>query len=115
MIESLVGVDIVFIPRFKKLSYENNQSFYKKIFSTDEIDCCLKFNNSYEHFAGKFAIKEAVIKSLSKKINYLEIQTSHNNSKPIVKLKNNSNYNFLVSVSHDEDYAIAFIISEETN
>jgi phosphopantetheine--protein transferase-like protein len=116
MIESLeVGVDIAFIPRFKKLPYEKNQSFYKKIFSSDEIDYCLKFNNPYEHFAGNFAIKEAVIKSLSKKINYLEIQTSHKNSKPIVKLKNNSNYKFLVSVSHDEDYATAFIISEEIN
>ena len=114
MIDSLeIGADIVSISRFKKLPYEKNQSFYKKIFSTREINYCLKFKNSYEHFAGKFAIKEAVVKSLSKKIDYLEIQTSHKNSKPIVKLKNNLTYDFLVSVSHDKDYAIALIISEK--
>ena len=115
MIDSLeIGADIVSISRFKKLPYEKNQSFYKKIFSTHEINYCLKFKNPYEHFAGKFAIKEAVVKSLPKKIDYLEIQTFHKNSKPVVKLKNNSTYNFLVSVSHDKDYAIAFIIFEKT-
>ena len=114
MIDSLeIGTDIVSISRFKSLPYEKNQSFYKKIFSTDEINYCLKFKNPYEHFAGKFAIKEAVVKSLSNNIDYLEIQTFHKNSKPVVKLKNDLKYNFLVSVSHDQDYAIALIISEK--
>ena len=115
MIENFrVGIDIVHIPRFIKLPYLKNQSFYKKIFLFSEIQYCLKFKNQSEHFAGKFATKEAIKKSLSEKIDYLNIQTSHEDSRPIVKLKNNSSYNFLVSISHDADYATAIVISEKS-
>jgi len=115
MIENFgVGIDIIHIPRFIKLSYLKNQPFYKKIFSISEIKYCLKFKNQSEHFAGKFAIKEAVKKSLCEKIDYLDIQTSHKDSKPIVKLKNNLSYKFLVSISHDADYATAIVICEKS-
>jgi holo-[acyl-carrier protein] synthase len=62
-----VGIDLVKISRFKELQYTENESFYKKNFSDNEIKYCLKFNEPYKHFAGKFAIKEAVIKSIEKK------------------------------------------------
>ncbi len=61
MIEKLsIGIDIVDINRFKKLDYKKNSKFYKKIFAKSEIDYCLKYRNFAEHFAGKFAVKEAV-------------------------------------------------------
>ena len=37
-----VGIDLVEINRFKARPYSTNKSFYKKIFSDDEIDYCLK-------------------------------------------------------------------------
>ena len=55
-----IGVDIVEICRFKKIKYNLKPSFYKKLFKQNEIDYCLKFKNPYEHFAGKFALKESV-------------------------------------------------------
>ena len=71
MIESLgVGIDIVEVDRFKKKKYEKNKIFYKKIFVCSEINYCLKFKNSAERFAAKFAIKEAVIKSIFEKIHF---------------------------------------------
>ena len=57
-----IGVDIVEICRFKKIKYNARPSFYKKLFKQNEIDYCLKFKNPYEHFAGKFALKESVKK-----------------------------------------------------
>ena len=60
-----IGIDLVKIEKFKKLPFENNANFYKNIFTPNEIKYCLKFSEPYEHFAGKFAIKESVIKSLS--------------------------------------------------
>ena len=39
----------------------------KKNFSDNEIKYCLKFNEPYKHFAGKFAIKEATMKSIEEK------------------------------------------------
>ena len=61
MIEKLgIGIDIVDINRFRKLDYKQNISFFERIFTKSEINYCRKFQNSAEHFAGKFAVKEAV-------------------------------------------------------
>jgi len=114
IIENLnLGIDIVDIERFKKTSYKKNKNFYDKIFNESEIDYCLKFKDSYRHFAGKFAIKEATKKSFSKKIAFLQIETSHIQNKPVVKVKNNHDYTFLVSLSHEKTMAIAVVLSEK--
>ena len=105
-----IGVDIVDINRFKKRDYENNKKFYQKIFLDSEIEYCLKFKNSEQHFAGKFAVKEAIRKSLTEQIEFLEIITGHENSRPTVNLKIQNNYNFFVSISHEKDYAIAMVV-----
>jgi len=55
-----IGIDVINIERFKKKEYTKNKKFYQKIFTNSEIKYCLRFKNSSEHFAGKFAIKEAV-------------------------------------------------------
>ena len=107
-----VGIDIVHIPRFKKLSYEKNKKFYHKCFNKDEIKYCLKFKDPSTHFAGKFAVKEATKKSVSIKLSFLEIITSHSQLKPTIKITNNKKHKFKVSISHDGDYAIAIVISE---
>ena len=116
MIESSgVGIDIVEVDRFKKKKYEKNKLFYKKIFVCSEINYCLKFKNSAERFAAKFAIKEAVIKSISEKIHFIDIEIIYKNTKPGIKLRNSlqKKYNFLVSVSHEKDFAVAIVISEK--
>ena len=114
MIKNLgIGVDIIEVSRFRRKKYEENKNFYKKIFVKSEINYCLKFKNSAERFAGKFAIKEAVIKSISEKIGFLDIETSHLKSKPIVKIKKSQEkYNFIASISHENDFAVAVVISE---
>ena len=116
MIESSgVGIDIIEVDRFKKKKYEKNKIFYKKIFVCSEINYCLKFKNSAERFAAKFAIKEAVIKSISEKIHFIDIEIIYKNAKPGIKLRNSlqKKYNFLVSVSHEKDFAVAIVISEK--
>tara|TARA_B100000029_G_scaffold474163_1_gene516207 strand:+ start:2225 stop:2578 length:354 start_codon:yes stop_codon:yes gene_type:complete len=115
MIENFkIGIDIVSVNRFEKKPYDNNKSFYKKIFSESEIKYCLSSKNSYERFAGKFALKEAFIKSINEKIHFSEIETSHLNSKPTVKfLKSNKNYKFIASLSHETDFAMAVVIAEK--
>ena len=116
MIESSgVGIDIVEVDRFKKKKYEKNKIFYKKILVCSEINYCLIFKNSAERFAAKFAIKEAVIKSISEKIHFIDIEIIYKNAKPGIKLRNSlqKKYNFLVSVSHEKDFAVAIVISEK--
>mgnify|MGYP001416739981 FL=1 len=114
MIKNLgIGIDIIEVSRFRKKQYEENKNFYKKIFVKSEINYCLKFKNSAERFAGKFALKEALIKSIDKKIRFSEIETSHLKSKPIVRIKKSrEKYNFIASLSHENDFAVAVVISE---
>ena len=113
MLEKIgIGLDIVKINRFQDKPFNTNKNFYKKIFYDSEIKYCLNQKNPYQSFATKFAIKESVIKSINKKISFLDILTDHLNSKPTVKLLENSPYAFLVSVSHEKSYAVAMVISE---
>jgi len=106
-----VGIDLVKIDRFKKIPFDKNKSFYKKNFSEEEIEYCLRFEEPYKHFAGKFAIKEATMKAINKKIELLKIKTYHDKSKPKVSIINEE-IDFKVSVSHDGNYAIAIVFSK---
>jgi len=107
-----VGIDIVSVNRFKNKIFSKNITFYKNFFLQSEIDYCNKFKSPYEHFAGKFAIKEAVIKSVDEKILPLDIEIFYKNSKPQIKLKKfQSKYSFKISMSHEKDYAIAIAIA----
>ena len=108
---SNIGIDVINIERFKKKEYTKNKKFYQKIFTNSEIKYCLEFKNSSEHFAGKFAIKEAVRKSIKEKVPFNKIVTMHKNSKPNVVLKMKLNYEFLVSVSHEANMAVAIVIA----
>ena len=109
-----IGIDIVSVEKFKKKEYSKNKTFYERFFSTAEIKYCLKYKNPSERFAGKFALKEALIKSLDEKIGFSEIETSHLNSKPLISIKqNNENYNFIASLSHENEFAVGVVISEK--
>ena len=114
MLEKIgIGIDIVDINRFSEKPYSTNKFFYEKIFHNSEINYCLNHKNSSQSFAGKFAIKESVIKSIDQKIDFLDILTDHLNLKPVVSLPNNSSYNFLVSISHEKQHAVAVVVSEK--
>ena len=110
-----IGIDIVDVIRFKEISFDSKSGFYKKIFNTSEIKYCLKYKNPSEHFAAKFAIKEAVKKSIPDRITMLNIETYYIKSKPHVQLKKPLKYRFSVSVSHESNIAIAIVLSEPTS
>tara|TARA_Y100000780_G_scaffold213017_1_gene213661 strand:+ start:1014 stop:1373 length:360 start_codon:yes stop_codon:yes gene_type:complete len=109
-----IGIDIVNVNRFRKKKFKKNLNFYRKILFESEIKYCTKFKSPYEHFAAKFAIKESVIKSIPDKISFLDIKTSNSKHGPVVKLvgKLAKKYSFLVSASHEKEYAIAVVTAE---
>ena len=108
-----IGIDIINVERFRKKIFKQNIKFYKRIFLESEIKYCLKFKSPYEHFAGKFALKESVIKSIPDKISFLDIQISNSRHGPTVKLigKKSKEYSFLCSISHEKKFAVAVVIS----
>lgn len=114
MIEKIgIGIDAVNIDDFKRISYKKKSGFYKQIFRPSEIDYCLNYKDPYPHFAGKFALKEAVKKSLNENIHISKIETFHQELKPSIKLIDcKNNYIFRASVSHEKNIATAIVISE---
>ena len=116
MIEKFgIGIDLVDITKFEKTTFTKKPSFYKKTFLPSEIKYCLKFKKPAEHFAGKFAIKESLRKSISEPISFLDIETFHSNSKLKIRLlkKWNKKYKVLGSISHESKFAIGMVISEK--
>ena len=112
-----IGTDIVKIDRIKSL-YKDSK-FLNKIFSSGEVEYCNGYKDSYVHFSGKYAAKEAVKKALLsakivKTISLIDIEIINNKDKsPYIKLVNVNNVKCNVSISHDGDYAIAFVIIEK--
>ena len=116
MIENLgVGIDIVEVSKFERIPYSKKPSFYKKIFLPTEIKYCLKFKKPAEHFAGKFAIKESLKKSIKEPISFLDIETYHSNLKLKIRLGKywSKKYKVRGSISHEKKYAVGIVISEK--
>ena len=121
MSRTFIGTDIVSVPRLNKtINSSHGEKFKKRIFTENEIDYCSNKVDSIVHFAGRFAAKEAVTKALlssesikSVNMNAIEI-ISGKNRKPEVKLLFSSKLQIQckVSISHTDEYAIAFALIE---
>jgi len=116
MIEKIgIGIDITNVSDFEKNPYNKKPGLYRNIFQPSEINYCLNYRNPSPHFAGKFALKEAVKKSINEKIYISKIETLHKNSKPVINLLEfEKKYIFRASISHEKNHAIAVVISELT-
>ena len=58
MLEKIgLGIDIVDINKFKKITYQSNKSFYDKIFTPSEIKYCLKLLKKIPNDIMKSSIK----------------------------------------------------------
>ena len=112
-----IGTDIVNIERIKKLV--GDKKFLNKIFTYKEIEYCNSYRNPQIHFSGKYAAKEAVKKALlSNRIvedismKGIEVLNKPDKS-PYIILNSFNHIKCNVTISHDGDYAIAFVIIDK--
>ena len=109
-----IGIDIVHIPTFER-TMVNSPNLRLRIFTNSEI--CLDSNS----LAGKFAAKEATIKSLGRAgvvFDFRDILVGRNDlGIPFIKVKEkqyrkgaSANLSFSISISHHADYAIAIVL-----
>jgi len=102
-----IGVDIIDVKRIKKMI--KNKSFLNKVYTDKEIAYCMPKVNKAQHFAVRFASKEAVWKALQRKdiwhkdIGILNMQ----GGKPVVTIKGKVKKNIDISLSHTNEYAVA--------
>lgn len=112
------GIDIIEVKRIQNAIEKQGERFLKKVYTEHEIAYC---NNTgkmqYQHYAARFAAKEAIFKAISSKLsayednilNKIEIQNALD-GKPIANLENLNLKDIIsmdLSLSHLEEYAIA--------
>jgi len=59
-----LGTDIVEIVRVGQMIERHGEHFLQRVYTEDEIRYCQTRKNSTQHFAGRWAAKEAVMKCL---------------------------------------------------
>ncbi len=107
-----IGVDIIEIDRVQQIIEEFGEVFLKKVYSDAEISYCNSKAKPAQHFAARFAAKEAIAKALGTGFNKelllkdIEIRNDKN-GKPVVYFKGIPDHRFLISVSHSEHYVVA--------
>ena len=119
------GIDLVKIERIEKIIKRWGDNFIFRIFTPSEREYCeKKKGNKYQSYAGRFAAKEALLKSLGlglRGVNWKEIEIENNElGQPIIetsgKLKNialaKGVSKYFITISHTKDYAIAQVILE---
>ena len=117
-----IGVDQVDLNRVRKLLNKSQTKFENRCFTQNEIVYANRFNDPAKRLGARFAAKEAVMKSLGKgwrQLSWKDIEISGGGKPKIIlhgkakELANELNINNVhVSLSHEEDKAIAFTISE---
>ena len=117
------GVDIVEIDRVREAIDKWGEGFLGKIFTRREIHYSSSKRFSSQHFAARFAAKEAVIKAFGEPrkfpLNWTDIEVLNDGEgKPVMefhedalKLKRRKKISdVIVSMSHSKHYAIANVI-----
>lgn len=115
-----IGTDIVKISRLEKLRNKYGDKFLSKILSQEEIDILPK-GRSEEFIAGRFAIKEALVKALDNRaMNFSEVTILNKESgKPFISnpeifknLIGSDKFKIEISISHEREFAVGFVLIE---
>lgn len=107
-----IGIDIIEIQRINDAISKFGDKFLNKIFTENEINYCKAKAKPAQHFAARFAAKEAIIKSLGKEISlsFTDIEIINEFSgKPNAIIKGKSLV-FEISISHSHNYAVACVV-----
>jgi holo-[acyl-carrier protein] synthase len=120
----LQGIDLVKVERMERMiERPSGQSFLDRVFSTAEQAYCGSRRMKFEHYAARFAAKEAVLKAMkvrpkkNQRLCGIEIEREAT-GKPFITLSAESRKQLLVpaqaqielSIAHEREYAIATVV-----
>ncbi len=115
------GTDIIEVDRVRTSIENVGEKFLKKVFTDNEIRYCeSKKTQKYQHYAGRFAAKEAVFKAISGQLEdkysvcWKDIEVENDSQgRPSVNLFNvdmKKIENIDISISHCKSYATANVV-----
>lgn len=112
------GTDIIEIERVKNSIEKYEQKFKDSLYTEREIEYCEgRKVQKYQHYAARFAAKEAIFKAISKVLsNEYSLKDfeiiNDGNGKPEVYMKTpiDEIENIDISISHCKEYAVAMVV-----
>ena len=120
-----LGIDIVEVRRIRA-ALQGTEAMRQRIFSVGEIRYCSKRKNEFQHFAARFAAKEATLKALGTGwqggIGWKDVEvTSDEQGKPELIFHGKAEQTFqesgarraLLSLTHTREYALAVVVLED--
>lgn len=116
-----IGVDLCRIARMKDAI--TSEYFVKRIFAPEEIEYARSQKDPAVHFAGSYAAKEAFGKALGLGVMKMGLRSSwirRTDHGPVIfcdeglseKLEERGVHNLWISLSHEGEYAVAFVVLE---
>ena len=123
-----LGTDIVECVRIRKMIEEHAELFLQRVYTEKEIRYCNSRRRATEHFAGRWAAKEAVLKALGtgwrRGISWRDIEIRNDFSgQPKVAVRGEAKEiakkmrldDLLISISHCRSFATACAIAIRRN
>ncbi len=120
-----IGVDITDITRFERFLEEGKDALIRRVFTSGEISYCSCKKRSAQHYALRFAAKEAFFKALGlglrEGMSWHDVEVVRDElGKPDLLLRGRAAEIFadkgltrsLTSLSHDGAYAVAMVVLE---
>jgi holo-[acyl-carrier protein] synthase len=119
-----LGTDIIEVVRIGEMIERHGEIFLQRVYTEQEIRYCQRRKAAIQHYAGRWAAKEAVMKTLgtgfSKGVGFRDIEvTALKSGRPIVTLHGGAQEiagklgidEVLISISHCRAYATATAIA----
>src|SRR2546430_15727208 len=124
-----IGIDTIEVPRIEKTIASYRDQFLRRIYTEDEVAYCNWRKFSAEHFAARFAAKEAFAKAIGTGIRkgfiWREVEvTNEFSGKPVISLHGSmiektaklvgSEFRIHVSLTHTKTMAEAIVMIEKS-
>ncbi len=119
------GIDIVECLRIAQMIERHGELFITRVYTDAEIEYCTTRKAATQHYAGRWAAKEAVLKALGtgwrRGIGWRDIEIRNDrNGTPVVKLRGGARdimeragiKSFHISISHCRSFAVAYVVAE---
>lgn len=116
-----IGTDIVECLRVAKMIEKHEDLFIQRVYTPGEIEYCAARKSATQHYAGRWAAKEAILKAIgtgwSNGIQWTDIEVVNEmGGKPFVRLGGQAKEicasrgieDILISISHCRMFATAF-------
>ncbi len=118
-----IGIDIIEIDRIREMIERHGDRFVLKIFTDTEIEYCRSKKLPVQHFAGRYAAKEAFSKAIATgwrgEFRWRDIEVWNNEfGQPSITLYGKlaeriGTDRVFISMSHSDNTVIAFVVIEK--